>query len=104
MGRQTGAQTSAAGGRRRSLYAVRTLDRSTGELAMERVVCLAWDFGDEVQMKRGWISYAARRMGLSPQIMSSILSGRYGARLGLKVIERIARHTGCTVGHLVDPD
>jgi transcriptional regulator with XRE-family HTH domain len=98
------ARARAAVPRTSRLRVVRTSYQDAGEWAMERVMQLAFDFGDEVKMQHGWISYAARRMGLKPNLLAQIVSGRYGDRLGLKVIQRIAKATRCTVGALVDPD
>ena len=86
-------------GRRRS----RMRHGYVGDIAAERIAQLAYDIGDEVALKYGWITYAARRMGLQPQTLASIVSGDYGP-CGLRIIQQVSRKTGCTIGTLLGED
>lgn len=77
------------------------------DIATKRIMALADDlmteFVYDTQTERGKVTYAASRMGIDPTILYAMRCGCYG-RFGLKLIERIARATGCTLGALMDPE
>ena len=92
-----------------NLGAVRRVRRvgsqDLGQVAAEKLIELAHDLGAEVEMKRGWQSYAARRMGLSPACLSLIMRGINGRHaVALVTIQRVSRKIGLSVGEILGED
>lgn len=100
--RQANRRAAEGRSKGRHLRLVRTVDRSARERAYWRVCDLAWVVADREKWQRGWVSKAARSLGLEPGTMSRILNGTYGERLGLMLIERVATKTRRTIGSFCD--
>lgn len=79
------------------------------DIATRRILTLADDlileYAQDYGRLYGSLTYAASRMGITTTLLSQLKCGSYGKynRLGITVIQQVARKTGCTVGVLTDP-
>lgn len=72
--------------------------RRAGQVALQRVLDLAYDWGSEFKTgdyEHGWKAFAARKMGLEPYTLHQLLNESYQGGVGLTVLVRVARACRC---------
>lgn len=85
---------------RRTLRLVRTKKpaKRAGQVALARVIALAHDWGDEFksgELEHGWMSFAARKMGIRPNTLHKLLHEDYQGGVGLTVLVQVAKACRC---------
>lgn len=80
--------------------------RAPEEIAAERIRELMWDYGKELEWHR-WMAHAWRQMSgrdsTCYKTLRDVAQGRVN-RVGLKVVQQIAMHTGIPIGVFYDEE
>ena len=89
-------------GSRRRLRKVEDLQPS-GEVACSRVREYAFDLGAELDMKHGWLTKAAERMGIHRNTLWNI-THEVVRSISTETVDQIARASGIPIGIFYDPE
>jgi hypothetical protein len=86
--------------------------QSSGEVAAQRIREFAYDVGADVKHARGWMAYAARKLGVQYTTLYAVINMGRGkskkhrrkSTVGTRTVDQIARFTGCPIAVFYDPE